>query len=107
MAKKPQKYIVTQAGLTTKVGGPTHEIGDEVSLTDDQAAARVNKVALKGDMVVAPKGDATKKLMEQLESVTAERDDTIEALAISQEELKDVSKQLENVTKERDELLSK
>jgi len=106
--EKTRKYIVTHPGVCLK-GTKEEEKGAKVDLTEEKAAAMVNKVRLLGDYEAElSNGDSTK----ELEAMTAERDDTRKAYDISANtiatttaERDELVKALEAMTAERDELV--
>ena len=71
--EKPKSYVV----LTDNMDG--YEKGDPVDLTDAQAAARVNLVALPGDL--SPATADTSGLEKQLKLAEKQRDDMAAQLA--------------------------
>jgi len=92
MAVKKQDYIVLKKGVSAELGGREYKVGETIKLTEQQAAARVNKVQLKSDMAVAPGADKA------LEAVTKELDELKETHAATVTALGEM-------TKERDELV--
>ena len=70
MADKKETYIVTQHGLDK------YKVGDEVELTAAQAAARINKVELKGSAKAdeaAVKKPTVKEVKAQLDELEIDR----------------------------------
>ena len=101
---KTKEYIVLKPGVTLKPGDKIGlKVGSTVKLTEDQAACRVNKVQLKSEVLIAPRGEdggLGKRLSDAEESIrelTAERDglqlaydkslEAVEALTAERDEL--------------------
>ena len=127
MAVKKQDYIVLKKGVSAELGGRNYKVGETIKLTEQQAAARVNKVQLKGEATVSPGSDkALANLTKQLDTVTEElddarnvndkyqkataamvkeRDDAMGLFEESEKETKKLTASLIKMTKERDELV--
>lgn len=81
---KTKDYIVLKPGVTLKPGDKEGlKVGSTVKLTEEQAACRVNKVQLKSEVLIAPKGDGLGKRLsdaeESIRELTAERDELVKA----------------------------
>ena len=131
MAVKKLEYIVLKKGVSAELGGREYKIGETIKLTEQQAAARVNKVQLKSEATVAPGADKaladlTKQLDELQEAgasavkdnlaaievlqttvgkMTKERDEAMSLFEESEKETKKLATSLVKMTKERDELV--
>ena len=102
MANK--KYIVTRGGVSVGKGGEKDpikflEIGDEVSLNDDKAAALIGKVRLKGEInpeekTVKEVQTEANKLVKANTKLQGELDKANESIASLTEQLTKLTEQM-------------
>lgn len=92
-----KKYVVTQMGMQNRDKGGEYEIGDVISLTEAQAAARVGKVVLKSEA-----DSSTPQAKNKLVETVTEQAGQIETLTTANT---DLGTQLEALTKANTELV--